>query len=196
MDTSTARIRDLHKWPLSARILRALSRSSEALGGTEVHVGEHALDFVLKTVPGFLDEIKGKSVLDYGCGRGDQALAIKRAGAARVVGFDLFPKFPTGRHDVEFTTEPPTERFDIVLNCSAFEHFANPEREFASMRSLTAGKLIITWAEPWYSHDGAHMSNFTYVPWVNLLFPERSVMLVRSLYRDDGATSYETFGMG
>jgi hypothetical protein len=64
------------------------------------------------------------------------------------------------------------------------------------MRALTAGRLILTWAEPWFSHSGSHMNFFTRVPWVNLLFPERSVMLVRSLYRDDGATTYETCGLG
>ncbi len=186
-------------WPLSARLLLALSRSPEAsdyAGGTALHVGEHALDFVLQTVPGFLDEIKGKSVLDYGCGRGDQALAMKRAGAARTVGYDPFATFPPARQAVEFTAELPTERFDVVLSCSAFEHFANPERELATMRELTGGKLIITWAEPWYSHNGSHMGFFTRCPWVNLLFPERSVLLVRSLYRDDGASSYETCGLG
>lgn len=135
-------------------------------------------------------------MLDYGCGYGHQALAMKRAGASRVVGFDLFPKFPAEKLGVGFITELPIERFDIVLSCSAFEHFADPEGELAKMRRLTGGKLIITWAEPWFSHDGSHQSNFTYLPWVNLLFPERSVMLVRSLYRDDGAMSYETCGLG
>jgi SAM-dependent methyltransferase len=183
-------------WPLSAQILRAFSRSTEAPGGTQRHVGDHALDFIFATVPNFLGEIEGKSVLDYGCGRGDQALAIARAGAARVVGYDPFPKFPVDRQGVEFVSELPTDRFDVVLNCSAFEHFAHPEAELASMRSLTGGKLIITWAEPWYSNNGSHMGDFIRIPWVNLLFPERSVMLVRSLYRDDGATSYETCGLG
>lgn len=186
-------------WPLSARLLRALSRppaASDYAGGTELHVGEHALDFVLQTVPGFLDEIKGKSVLDFGCGRGEQTLAMKRAGAARVVGFDPFATFPPAGQGVEFAAELPTGRFDVVLNCSAFEHFANPAREMAAMRKLTGGKLIITWAEPWFSHNGSHMGFFTRCPWVNLLFPERSVLLVRSLYRDDGASSYETCGLG
>jgi hypothetical protein len=35
------------------------------------------------------------------------------------------------------------------------------------------------------------MDGFTRLPWVNLLFPERDVMAVRSLYRHDGATRYE-----
>jgi hypothetical protein len=35
------------------------------------------------------------------------------------------------------------------------------------------------------------MGAFTRMPWVNLLFSESTVMRVRSLFRDDGATRYE-----
>lgn len=185
-----------NNWPLSARLLKVFARSEEAPGGTARHVGDRALDFVLDTVPNFLESIRGKAVLDYGCGRGDQAIAMLRAGAARVVGYDPYPKFPADWQGVQFTSEIPGERFDVVLSCSAFEHFANPERELATMRDLTGGVLIVTWAEPWYSNNGSHMGDFIRCPWVNLLFPESSVMLVRSLYRDDGATSYETCGLG
>ncbi len=188
------------RWPLPARILRALSRppgDPDYAGGTETHVGSHALDYVLKTVPGFLELIRGKSVLDYGCGRGDQAVKIKEAGAARVVGFDPFLKVSPGSEaGVEFTSSLPTEQFDVVFSCSSFEHFADPEREFVTMRDLTRERLVITWAEPWLSHNGSHMGFFTRVPWVNVFFPERSVFLVRSLYRDDGATRYEESGLG
>jgi SAM-dependent methyltransferase len=199
MITSAATPPDVKLWPASARILLALSRapgSADYPGGTQRNVGDHALDFVLRTVPSFLEMIRGKRVLDYGCGLGDQALAIKRAGAKSVVGYDPFPKFQLAEHGVEFTSEMPRGTFDVVLSCSAFEHFANPERELQTMCKLTGGCLIITWAEPWYSHSGSHMNFFTRVPWVNLLFPEQSVILVRSLYRDDGATSYETCGLG
>lgn len=188
------------EWPLSARILRHFSRSPEAedyAGGTETNVGEHALDFILATVPGFLDMIRGKTVLDYGCGRGDQVLAMKRAGAGYVVGFDPFPKFPRDWPEgVEFRADLPATKFDVVLNSSSFEHFANPDREFIQMRDLTRDRLVITWAEPWYSYNGSHMGFFTRLGWVNLLFPERSVFLVRSLYRQDGARRYEECGFG
>ena len=187
-------------WPVSARILRLLSRDVDAPdypGGTDWQIGDRALEFVLKTVPGFIDMIRGKSVLDYGCGRGNQVLAMKSAGASYVVGYDPHWKFPAQIPvGVKFTTSVPSYKFDVVLSCSSFEHFADPEREFRVMQGLARERLIITWAEPWYSHAGAHVGNFTRVPWVNLLFPERSVMLVRALYRDDRAKRYEEFGDG
>ena len=188
------------KWPVSARILRAFSRDPEApdfAGGTINHVGKHALDFLDKTVPSFREMIVGKSVLDYGCGMGDQAMALSLLGAKSVTGYDPYPRFPTtGPSGVTFTASLPTEKFDIVLSSSSMEHFADPERELATMAALTSQDLVIAWAEPWYSHSGSHMNFFTRLPWVNLIFPETSVMLVRSLYRDDGAMRYEDCGHG
>jgi SAM-dependent methyltransferase len=184
---------------LSSLILRALSRNPSAAdypGGTERHRGSNALEFIERTVPDFLSTIQGKRVLDYGCGQGDQSVAIKMGGAASVVGYDPYPKSRAAIPGVKFTGKLPTEQFDVVLSCSAFEHFANPEAELQTMCALTKENLIITWAEPWYSHSGSHMNFFTRVPWVNLWFPEKAVMEVRALYRDDGATSYETCGMG
>jgi SAM-dependent methyltransferase len=190
----------VRRWPLSARILRQLSRSPQAEdypGGTQLHTGENALDFILKTVPGFHEMISGRTVLDYGCGLGHQALAIKAAGAAHVTGYDPFPKFPSDAPPgIILRSELPEGKFDVVLNSSSLEHFANPELEFVRMRDFTRERLVITWAEPWYSHSGSHMSFFTRVPWVNLLFPERSIFLVRSLYRQDGATRYEESSLG
>jgi hypothetical protein len=40
------------------------------------------------------------------------------------------------------------------------------------------------------------MYYFCKVPWVNLLFPERTVMKVRASYRNDGATRYEEVESG
>lgn len=187
-------------WPLSARILRRLSRRPDAddyAGGSQIHLGERALDFIVQTIPGFMEMIQGRTVLDYGCGFGHQVLAMKAAGAKSVTGYDPYPKFvPDRPSGVEFTAELPTRKFDIVLNSSSFEHFADPEAEFLRMRALAGQRLIITWAEPFFSHNGSHLGFFTQVPWANLLFPERSVFLVRSLYRDDGAQRYEESGLG
>ena len=171
---------------------------SDYAGGTVTHVAERALEFIDRTIPDFRTMIQGRTVLDYGCGRGDQALAIKAAGAASVVGYDRYPKWDTNKSadGVRFTSTLPNELFDVVLSCSAFEHFADPDAEFGTMRSLTGGRLVITWAEPWYSHSGSHMNFFTRVPWVNLWFSESAVMQVRALYRSDGATRYEECGNG
>jgi hypothetical protein len=61
------------------------------------------------------------------------------------------------------------------------------------MRHYTkpGGKVVVSFAEPWYSPRGSHMGGFTRIPWVNLLFAEKTVMRVRARYKSDGATRYE-----
>src|SRR5687768_14783294 len=68
-------------------ILLKLSRkpgSNEYAGATLNYTVDNALDFPKKTIPGFLDRIKDKSVLDFGCGPGYQAVAMAVRGAKSV----------------------------------------------------------------------------------------------------------------
>lgn len=194
---------------LGERILLALSitpGSPDLPGGTSEANLDNALDFLIRTVPGFLEMIQDRTILDFGCGWGWQAVAMARSGAQRVVGTDIVPKWlvkarklaRANRCDarVEFLYgihADIKERFDIVLSCSSFEHFAEPEEVLQQMRSYLrpGGRLVISFAEPWYSPYGSHMSFFTRVPWVNILFSERTVMKVRAHFRADGANRYE-----
>src|SRR6476660_9068466 len=77
---------------LGERILLRLSRkpgSSEYAGATLKYTVDNALDFPRKTIPDLLDHIKDKTVLDYGCGPGFQAVALAQRGAKSVVGVDI-----------------------------------------------------------------------------------------------------------
>jgi 2-polyprenyl-3-methyl-5-hydroxy-6-metoxy-1,4-benzoquinol methylase len=189
---------------LQYRLLLRLSRDPAAgdyAGGTlKVSANpDSALGFLRKTLPDFDRMIENKKVLDYGCGHGWQAYAMKVAGAASVTGYDPFPKFtaPEGA-GLQLTGSLPKEQYDLVVSCSAFEHFADPAKEIATMKLMTnaTGRVAISWAEPWLSHSGSHMNFFTWVPWVNILFSEEAVMRVRAHYRDDGAQRYEDCGLG
>ena len=48
-----------------------------------------------------------------------------------------------------------------------------------------------SFAEPWYGPRGSHYDAYSRLPWVNLLFSERTAMRVRSHFRSDGARRYE-----
>jgi SAM-dependent methyltransferase len=192
------------------RVLLALSRDPGAPDysiTTTEYTLDNALDFALKTVPDFPAIVRGKSVLDYGCGPGWQAVAMhQQCGARRVVGIDINATWIAHARElaervassdavtfINVATSTVTEKFDVVLSLNAMEHFDDPEAHVKRMRGLVApgGRVVISFAEPWYSHGGSHMSFFTKVPWVNVLFTERTVMAVRSRFRSDGATRYE-----
>lgn len=163
---------------------------------------DHALDFLRKTVNTFPERLRGKDVLDYGCGRGWQCCALARLDIVRsITGVDirLFDWMRESARSagvegrVKFVAHDRIdEQFDVVYSCSSFEHFDDPESELARMIGLTrsGGEIIISFAEPWYSPHGSHMSGYTGLPWSNLIFSERALMKIRSNYRSDGATCY------
>jgi len=88
--------------------------------------------------------------------------------------------------------------FDMVLSCSAMEHFADPAAAVAEMKAAVrpGGVVIISFAEPWFGPRGSHFDGFSRLPWVNLLFPESVVMGARSRFRPDGARHYEEVAGG
>lgn len=199
---------------LGERALQLFSRSPGAAdysSTTASYTLDNALHFAQKTIPGFHGLFQDKLVLDFGCGHGWQAVAMQKAGARRVVGIDISEeRLAHGRalaeregcsDEVTFSRTLPEElqgQFDVVLSLSAFEHFADPAAELRAMRSAarTGGVVVVSFAEPWLSPHGSHMGHFTSLPWVNVLFSERTVMQVRARFRDDGATRYEEVVMG
>ena len=192
---------------IGERILLILSRkpgTRDFPGGTDKTSLENALEFLCKTVPRFMDLFPGKAVLDFGCGYGLQAIAMVQGGASHVVGVDIVYAKKAAENAAaqgcadrtRFYHTLPAElcgTFELVLSCRSFEHFPDPAAVLAQMREAAAvgGRVVISFAEPWWSPTGSHMNFFTRVPWANLWFSEKTLMAVRSRFRDDGATHFE-----
>jgi 2-polyprenyl-3-methyl-5-hydroxy-6-metoxy-1,4-benzoquinol methylase len=197
--------RDGEQLRLPERVLLAFCRPVNAPplptpSGT--YTLDNALDYALKTVPCLLDLIRSKTVLDYGCGQGYQAVALARSGAARVFGLDINDTWidsgrslaaSAGVTNVTFGKSPDAETYDVIVNLSAIEHFRDPAREVQNMLKMTRERLVISWAQPWYSPYGTHLDGTTRIPWLNLIFSEKTLMNVRNLYPDgsDGASRFE-----
>ena len=154
----------------------------------------------LAVFPDLRSHIRGSDVLDFGCGAGAQSIACLDAGARSVVGVDtnlatLAIAQRSARDSVRFTDrlDLKTDRFDVIISQDSMEHFDNPESILDLWRRVLCpgGRVYVTFGPPWYAPYGAHMHFFTKVPWVHLLFPEHTVMRVRSHYRNDGALRYE-----
>ena len=191
---------------LSEKILMSFSRNpaaSDYPGGTVLTNVDNALDFMCKTVPDFRTYLGGK-ILDFGCGWGHQAVAMAKSGASEVVGVDIGSLDRARRLAAENNCSDrvrfvdrlePHElgTFDMVFSCSAMEHFAAPADMLALMKQAVkpGGAVIISFAEPWYGPRGSHFDAFSRLPWVNLLFSERTILRVRSHFRSDGARRFE-----
>jgi len=165
-----------------------------------------ALSGLTREFPDFLDKIRGKRIVDFGCGGGYQSVAMALNGAEQVVGFDINTSSLRRAQQLAASTnvgsavkfqspakEDLREAFDIVISLNSFEHFSESASVLSQMGALVrpGGRIYIVFGPLWYSPYGSHMHYFCKVPWVNLLFAEDTVMKVRSRFRDDGATRYE-----
>jgi cyclopropane fatty-acyl-phospholipid synthase-like methyltransferase len=153
-------------------------------------------------------DVAGKRVLEVGCGEGDLAICMAEA-QAQVTALDIDgariktadskrqAHARTGVMFVEadFLRFESDVSFDRIVALESLEHIAAPERFLAKMRSLLApeGKILSIWGPTWRSPFGAHLTEFTKIPWVHLVFPEPVVLAVRrAKYRPtDLAMRYE-----
>jgi SAM-dependent methyltransferase len=151
--------------------------------------------------PDLRQRIDGADVLDFGCGEGYQVLALLALGARSVTGVDIVPglvsrakELTQGYEGISITDAVPNmATYDVIISQDSLEHFVDAETILDVWRRVLrpGGSVLVTFGPPWLAPYGAHMHFFTPVPWVHLLFPERTVMSVRSRFRDDGATRYE-----
>lgn len=141
-----------------------------------------------------LPDLRGKTVVDFGCGHGDEAAELAERGAV-VKGIDI-------RDDIlaEARRRQPRLWFgkideldaqaDYVVSLDSFEHFAQPAEILGEMaRILKPGGAVLTCFGPtWYHPLGGHL--FSVFPWAHLVFSERALMDWRSGIRDDGAKTF------
>lgn len=184
-------------------LLQTLSRedATEQIGST---ASGDPLSMLLSSYPDLADLVRGKSVLDFGCGRGDQAAAIAHRFSAAVTGLDTNKRtldIAAANHGsvVNFIdTLPPGRTWDIVISLNAMEHYNDPGGAIAAMKQAVApgGLILISFGPPWWAPYGSHMHFFCRVPWLQLWFSERTIMSVRAKYRNDGAQRFEDVESG
>jgi ubiquinone/menaquinone biosynthesis C-methylase UbiE len=199
------------------KILLLLSRDPEssdfkADGNLYSESIDTALDLLHRSLPDFPSLVRNKRIADFGCGFGYQSCALVKHYNAEVIGIDsnqatLEIAIKNAAHSgldsrkLNFVNSAGSEHqnsFDLVISQNSFEHFSDPASVLETMKSLIKpeGKIIISFGPPWYAPYGAHMHFFTKVPWVNLIFSEKTIMHVRSKFRHDGAEKFEDVESG
>jgi SAM-dependent methyltransferase len=166
------------------------------------YVGKSKLEVLMG--PRVWDEIRGRTVLDFGCGPGDEAVEVAERGALRVIGLDLREKWlEMARQHAQargvedkclFATEYDGE-VDTIISLDSFEHFADPADILERMARLLkpGGKVLVSFGPTWYHPLGGHF--FSVFAWAHLLFTERALIRWRSIYKGEGARTLEEAGL-
>jgi 2-polyprenyl-3-methyl-5-hydroxy-6-metoxy-1,4-benzoquinol methylase len=141
---------------------------------------------------GFFDEIRGRTVIDFGCGTGAESVEMAERGARRVIGVDVNGSFlAAARKHAESKRvsdrcvfmATPDEPADVVVSLDAFEHFEDPALILRIMDTYLAqrGKIITSFGPTWYHPLGGHI--FSVFPWAHLVFTEQALLRWRKSFR-------------
>lgn len=151
------------------------------------------------------NQIAGKTVIDFGCGRGGPAVEMAASGAGKVIGLDIQERLleicrdkadRAGVSDrCHFTTQA-TERADILISKDAFEHFEDPGAILRIMAGLLKpdGYVLAAFGPTWLHPKGGHL--FSVFPWAHLVFSETALIRWRADFKADGATCFKNVAGG
>ncbi|HUS58101.1 MAG TPA: class I SAM-dependent methyltransferase [Planctomycetota bacterium] len=202
----------------SARMARAViktvfRRVFEEHKGAEYSTFEYNArkDFVSR-FPGGI-EVRGKRVLDLGCGKGGETVGYAEEDPSLIVGVEIdeqyvrqaaayagekLPGRPVAFVLADAAKMPFADAsFDVIVSHDVFEHLSEPQRVLEECRRVLVpgGRMYLSFGPLWYSPYGGHVVYFSPVPWSHLLVPEKTMFRARSRFRDDGARSYKEAGV-
>ena len=137
--------------------------------------------------------IKGKRVLDFGCGFGALSRLAAQMGAQDVVGIDINERsieqaLKTPQSGVRFQHEPdptrislPDNSVDVILSFWMLEHVMTYEASIREWARVLApgGKVLILWMT-WRHPYGHHLHTIVPIPWIHMLLGPASLYRVAS----------------
>ena len=147
----------------------------------------------------FFEEIKGKTIIDFGCGSGRQSVEMAQRGGAKVIGIDIQERLleSANQHAAQCNvvdrcifSNHTTELADIIISKDAFEHYSDPSEVLQTMASLLKpeGYVLAAFGPTWLHPYGGHL--FSIFPWSHLLFSEEAQIRWRSDFKTDGASCF------
>jgi len=188
---------------IQIKILKKISPGAPTCCGGGVYKGKSKLAVLMGNE--FFARIAGKTVIDFGCGEGADAIEMAEKGAKRVIGIDIREDvlqtarqkaLDAGVQDTCFFATSTKEPADVVVSVDAFEHFADPAEVLRIMDTLLqpAGQVLVSFGPTWYHPLGGHL--FSVFPWAHLIFSEKALIAWRSTFKTDGATRFSEVAGG
>lgn len=140
------------------------------------------------------DMVRGKRVLDFGCGTGPLSRLAAERGAADVIGIDVSSKSLARARRVHEGAVPnlrfilatdttvvplPDASVDVILCFDVMEHVMDYKQivpEWA--RVLAPGGRVLIWWSVWWHPYGHHLHTLIPLPWVHVLMSDASLYRV------------------
>jgi 2-polyprenyl-3-methyl-5-hydroxy-6-metoxy-1,4-benzoquinol methylase len=187
---------------IECRILRKLWPNGPDACTGSAYMGKSKLSLLLGE--DFLAKISGKTVIDFGCGEGAEAIEMARHGA-RVIGIDVREDIlrsarqralSAGVENRCFFTPSTAEHAEIITSLDSFEHFADPAEVLRIMARLLCptGQVFVSFGPTWYHPLGGHL--FSVFPWAHLILAEEALIRWRSTFKTDRATRFNEVAGG
>jgi SAM-dependent methyltransferase len=157
-------------------------------------------------------DVKGKRVLDLGCGHGALSVLMAKLGAVKVVGVDLdegridfarrngAARYPEFANVLSFEAIDITDlqgEYDLVVSKDAFEHIDALEHVLDQIFRLLApgGSLASGFGPLYYSPFGAHGRFHLGVPWLHSVVPESVLSAMASRREGRSVRSASDLGL-
>jgi len=147
--------------------------------------------------------LRGKKVLDVGCGLSAPTVSLALKGTSYIVGTDVdFEVIERGRDFIQShypelsqglgfavcgdkTLPFASNCFDLVFMTDTFEHLMHPREVLSEIkRVLKVGGLACIDFAPWGHPKGHHLGQLVPIPWAHFLFPERTLLKVAASVYD------------
>jgi SAM-dependent methyltransferase len=186
---------------LQYRVLRAIRTGDPAYLSGVAYAGKSKLEALLGDM---LGDVRGKVVIDFGCGEGQEVIELAQRGAARVIGIDLNPSHlkraraaaeRAGVQDRTDFVQEATQPADLIVTLDSFEHFLEPAEILRIMYRLLCpgGAVMASFGPPWYHPLGGHL--FSVFPWAHLIFSEAALIRWREDRRPDRPRTFREAGL-
>jgi len=188
---------------LGYHVLKRLCPAGESgYNDGSAYFGKSKLEVLLG--PTLWDAIRGRAVIDFGCGAGHEAVELAQRGAARVIGLDTYaPILDEARANAARAgvanrcvfADTTSERADVIVALDSFEHFQDLAGILVKMRELVRpdGSVLASFGPTWYHPLGGHV--FSVFPWAHFVFTERAFIRWLHDFNPDGHTSFASVGL-
>jgi predicted RNA methylase len=109
-------------------------------------------------------DVRGKSIVDIGCGSGRFVTTFAKNGAARVTGVDVAPEMLSlarklvaadgvanlcSFHQADVLNWKADQRFDISIAIGLWDYIADPPERLRIIRGFTGEKFLSAWPRFW-----------------------------------------------